>query len=320
MKGELKMKPKIIKIMCAEGAARPPKRELEKWAKLLSWEIETSMRPLPFDNIGAPPLVAVKQGVWELTPGYPLPPLVRGYFRGLHEPHSRENWVLVNHETQTIWMSVAPMELESQSHHVLAAKGRVLVGGLGLGAILWALLEKPEVEHITVIERDPQVINIMREVWRRDPRWKKHLVPSGAPYGPRFYVWPGDIFEVSKDPEFSSIDIDSPSATEFDFGLIDIWPGVGDSALRADMQRLRAAWPGVAQWAGWGQEMDYVSWRIESKLSSHEVREEHWAQYSAAIGVPLIGRNWRWMSALGMQAAIVQALSHIDQDDEGRKS
>lgn len=45
--------------------------------------------------------------------------------------------------------------------HASAYQGRVLVAGLGLGLILHALLDKPAVTHITVIEREPDVVQLV---------------------------------------------------------------------------------------------------------------------------------------------------------------
>lgn len=43
----------------------------------------------------------------------------------------------------------------------LNAEGKVLITGLGLGCVVRALLAKPEVEHITVVEIDKSIIRIV---------------------------------------------------------------------------------------------------------------------------------------------------------------
>lgn len=275
---------------------------------LLVQEIErTKTLKLPFPMISAPPLFRGRIGPWEIARNA-LPPMVRGYFRGMHAPESTENWVLRNWDERSVWMSIAPMEIESASHHVHAAKGDVLVGGLGIGMVLWALLNKPEVTSVTVIERDPRVIELMREVMRRNhTTWGKHLYSRSQreqrhTLGPRLDIIHRDLFDFAENDEHDGA---------FDFALIDIWSGVGDSALRPDMQRL--AKTGIAeQYAAWGLEMDFVSWGMETGqhvegLSKHG----NWALYSDAIEVPLIGREWKWMSALAVQATINQTLDAI---------
>ena len=44
-----------------------------------------------------------------------------------------------------------------------AAKGTVITAGLGLGLIAHALLENPAVTNITVVEKEPDVINLIRK-------------------------------------------------------------------------------------------------------------------------------------------------------------
>lgn len=117
-----------------------------------------------FPTIPAPPLFAVSRGDWEVKANR-LPKFIRGYFIPNRRAVNRDNWVLRKKSTQEVWMSTAPMERESQSHHVFAARDTVLVGGLGLGAVLWALLRKETVKRVVVVERDPVVIDIARASW-----------------------------------------------------------------------------------------------------------------------------------------------------------
>lgn len=55
-------------------------------------------------------------------------------------------------------MSDTPAEIGEHAHALENATGRVLITGLGLGVIVSALLTKPDVEHITVVEIDRDVI------------------------------------------------------------------------------------------------------------------------------------------------------------------
>lgn len=60
-----------------------------------------------------------------------------------------------------LWMSVTDMEVGTMSDQVMEARGRVLVGGLGL-ALFPALLEvNDRVTDVTVVEIDPDVITMM---------------------------------------------------------------------------------------------------------------------------------------------------------------
>lgn len=59
-------------------------------------------------------------------------------------------------------MSDDPVELRRHLDFVLRARGRVLVTGLGLGCVLRGLLQNPRVDSIDVIERDSDVIALVR--------------------------------------------------------------------------------------------------------------------------------------------------------------
>lgn len=252
---------------------------------------------LPFPIIAAPPLCAARRGKYKLFKNQ-LPKAIAGYFSGLAPVSNRTNWVLADAEEKRVWMSVAPMERESQSHHVLAARGRVLVGGLGLGAILWALLQKAEVEEVVVVERSMEVVGIMGEVFEQQRAWAAHRG--------RFKVINADLFD------FAYCDAESLLG-RIDCALIDIWPGVGDSALRPDMQRIAKMFPAVGEFAAWGMELDFVSWLMEKKIPVMSVATEHWSAYSRDIGVPLIGikQKWKWMSQLALQATVVQTVDAV---------
>lgn len=58
-------------------------------------------------------------------------------------------------------MTDTPMERLTNREFMRAAHGRVLIGGLGLGMILHPLLQKQDVEQVTVIERSADVITLV---------------------------------------------------------------------------------------------------------------------------------------------------------------
>jgi len=63
-----------------------------------------------------------------------------------------------------IWMSLMPMEILTQRAGVKIARGKVLIGGLGLGWIARRVLESPKVSHVTIAELDKSA-----SLWRT--RW-----------------------------------------------------------------------------------------------------------------------------------------------------
>lgn len=66
--------------------------------------------------------------------------------------------MVVDHQ---VMMSDTPMERCTNMEFYQAARGRVLVGGLGLGMVVHALNAKKEVEHITVVEINEHVIKLI---------------------------------------------------------------------------------------------------------------------------------------------------------------
>lgn len=61
------------------------------------------------------------------------------------------------------WMSIKPSEIESSQPAVDGAFGRVVTFGLGLGYFAFMASRKPDVTSVTVVERDPSVIELFRE-------------------------------------------------------------------------------------------------------------------------------------------------------------
>lgn len=54
-----------------------------------------------------------------------------------------------------------PDELNTHLDFMLKAHGRVLITGLGLGCVARGCLANPQVRHVVVIERDPQVLELV---------------------------------------------------------------------------------------------------------------------------------------------------------------
>jgi hypothetical protein len=71
---------------------------------------------------------------------------------------------------EVVVMSNTPMEVRTNREFIRRAKGNVLINGLGLGMVLTAILRKPEVESVTVIEASSEVIELVAPTFRGDPR------------------------------------------------------------------------------------------------------------------------------------------------------
>lgn len=65
-------------------------------------------------------------------------------------------------KNNVIWMSLNPNEINTMKPYINNARGNVLVGGLGLGYVAFQMSLKSNVSHITIIEKDPEVIKIFK--------------------------------------------------------------------------------------------------------------------------------------------------------------
>ena len=68
-----------------------------------------------------------------------------------------------------IVMSNTPAEINDHINFIRAAKGKVLIAGLGLGMVLQEVLKKDLVTKVTVVEISKDVINLVAKSYQ-DPR------------------------------------------------------------------------------------------------------------------------------------------------------
>ena len=128
---------------------------------------------LPWPELEVPEYSeASNGGGWKLEKK--TPPMIRGYFNGLQIPKN-DNWVLT--KDNTFWMSLTPMETESQAPHAAAATGHTVIMGFGMGMLAYNVPKKPEVTKVTVIEIDPEVYVVQRGPMNQDPS-----APSSRPH------------------------------------------------------------------------------------------------------------------------------------------
>ncbi len=69
------------------------------------------------------------------------------------------------YEHSKVIMSDTPMERMTNSDFIRASKGDVLIAGLGMGMVLWPLINKEEVKSITVIEITPEIIKMIEPIF-----------------------------------------------------------------------------------------------------------------------------------------------------------
>jgi len=74
------------------------------------------------------------------------------------------------HRRRGAVMSNTSMEINSNRQALREATGHVLINGLGMGMLLEAILQKPEVLSVRVVETDADVIALVGPHFASDPR------------------------------------------------------------------------------------------------------------------------------------------------------
>lgn len=146
-----------------------------------------------------------------------------------------------------IIMSNTPDEIRDCREFFKEAKGRVLINGLGLGIVLDAVLSKvneddtPAVTEVVVVEKSPDVFNLVSPTFLKDKRVKIELA---------------DAYEYK-------------AAGNFDAVWHDIWDDISPTNLKG-MKKLHLKYGRKSEWQG--------SWckRECMRLKRSEERERSW--------------------------------------------
>jgi hypothetical protein len=147
-----------------------------------------------------------------------------------------QNWMVcppgtyrrLTHQARGVIMSNTPMEIYTSQEAIRDAKGRVLVNGLGLGMIVEAMLHKPEVLAIDVVEIEPQIIKLVGP----------HLRRLAKSLGKELTLIHG------------SAELHQPAAgVKYDFAWHDIWDQIDDDNL-PQMTRLVRRYRPIAEKQG----------------------------------------------------------------------
>lgn len=110
-------------------------------------------------------------------------------------------------EEGNVWMSVVMSEILSMQEPIQKAKGNVITYGLGLGYYTFMVSEKKDVESITVIEMNPDVIAL----------FKKNLLPQ-FPHKEKVKIIQADAYEYVK----------TQKDGQYDYAFSDFWGGMVD--------------------------------------------------------------------------------------------
>jgi len=159
--------------------------------------------------------------------------MCRGYWSEARLVMGMAALMRVNDGHKRAWMSMTPMEIESQELGCRHAHGHVVVMGLGMA---WAAVNAalhPEVTKVTVVEFDPEVIAMIRQL-----EVVEQLPPEAAA---RITILQGDAYTFVPD-------------TPADTLMADIWLPLFGPDRDEEVRRMRAN-TGASRVYFWGQEM-----------------------------------------------------------------
>lgn len=111
-------------------------------------------------------------------------------------------------ENDRIWMTITPNEIETMKEPVDQAFGNVLTFGLGLGYYAYMVSEKENVESVTVVEMNEDVIDL----------FNKYILPQFR-NAHKIKLVRADAFEFAET---------QMSKGKFDYAFTDLWHDVSD--------------------------------------------------------------------------------------------
>lgn len=111
-------------------------------------------------------------------------------------------------ENDRLWMSVTPNEIETMKEAVSRAHGNVLTFGLGLGYFPYMISEKNNVDNITIVEMNEEIIKL----------FKRYILPQFK-NAKKINIIKADAFDYAKN---------YISKGNYDFVYTDLWHDVSD--------------------------------------------------------------------------------------------
>lgn len=163
-----------------------------------------------------------------------------------------------------VWMSITPMELESQAIGIAQATGHVVIFGLGMGWAAAATAMRAQVSAVTVVEFDPEVLMLHRalDIFSQLPPEARSKIR--VEQGDAYSWWPS-----------APVDVLMP----------DIWlPLVSDGRV-AEVHRMQSN-VGAASVYFWGQEMEIAR---HAAAVGRPLDDNGIAATVAGFGLPLLG-------------------------------
>lgn len=169
-------------------------------------------------------------------------------------------------------MSTLPSEIESQEIGLLASRGHTVIFGLGMGWLAANVALRDEVERVTVVECDRDVIEIVEAAGAFD------ALPVGARR--KLQIVEADAHEWRPDGAVHSLQAD-------------IWLRFWEPGKVGDVRRMQARVQAEAVYF-WGQELDI--WRHACRRAGTVPVTLAWATVRAIVAedlvLPLILPDW----------------------------
>lgn len=200
------------------------------------------------------------QGDWRLAP--PSLVLSKGYW----SPPMLTQVVALMRGNET-WMSLSPLEIESQEIGVRLAHGHVVIFGLGMGWSAGASALQDAVTQVTVVERDRDVLALHRSL-----DIFAQLPPAARA---KLSIVEGDAFTWRPD-------------TPVDLLMPDIWLWLVSDGRVEEVRRMQDN-VGAASIYFWGQEMEIARHAVAAgrALDDAGIRAT-----IAEFALPLIGADY----------------------------
>ena len=217
-------------------------------------------------DLWLPRLQAGRFGRWslEVVPAHGA----RGYWGGLYALNGMALLTGPFEADSAAWMSIVPMEIESQEIGIAAACGHTAVLGLGMGWCAANVALRSEVERVTVVERDPEIVALVEAL---------------------------GVFEQLPDAARAKIELVMADAldwrpdTPVDSVQADIWAKFVEPRKWDDVRRMQDN-IGAASFYFWGQELEL--WRLACRAEGRvpdALGDEALAALVASTGLPLVG-------------------------------
>ncbi len=127
-------------------------------------------------------------------------------------------------ENDRLWMSLTPNEVNTMASPIAQASGRVLSFGLGLGYFAYMASLKKEVSSVTIVEKNPHIIELFQRCILPQFRQKDKIS-----------IVKDDAFEYARK---------NYAKENFDFAFTDLWHDVSDGLpMYLEMKRFEALAP-----------------------------------------------------------------------------